>query len=95
MENPQFTGSVGAVICNKPNLSKETYLYGIGLLKGLAEGPNSIPPLMYNIIAIGYSNMGDYAAAVETQEKTVSLAKQALKEGKLYRLYFGRHYQRL
>jgi thiol-disulfide isomerase/thioredoxin len=81
-ENPQYTGSTGAVICRRPGLSKDTYLYGIELLKGLAETPNSVPATMYNEIAIGYANMGDMAEAVKTQQHAIDLAKQNLKDGK-------------
>ena len=79
---PGYTGSVGSLICNRKGLSKETYQYGIKLLADMADGPNAIPALMYNEIAKGYANMGDYKRAAETQEKAITLARQSLKEGK-------------
>lgn len=78
---PGYVGSTGAVIASKAGLSKETYLYGIELLKTLFDTPQP-PSLINKMIATIYSNMGDYKAAVETQEKAVASGKQALKEGK-------------
>lgn len=77
-----FTGSLGALICKTEGLSKESYHYAIDILKEYAEGPNAIPAVMYDIIAAGYANAGEYEAAVKIQKKTIDLAKQALKEGK-------------
>jgi tetratricopeptide (TPR) repeat protein len=81
MKDPQFTGSVGAMISTKPGLSKPTYLYGIELLKTLLGTPQP-PAMIYNLIAKAYENMGDYKAAVESQEKAITEAKESLKEGK-------------
>lgn len=78
---PGFTGSVGAIIANTPGLSKDTYLYGIGILKELADNPQP-GHLMYNFIAIAYANMNDYKGAVQAQEKAIAIGKQYLKDGK-------------
>ena len=78
---PGFRGSVGALIANTPGFSKDTYLYGIDILKEMADGPQPAH-LMYNFIAMAYSYMDDYKSAVEAQEKAISIGKQYLKEGK-------------
>lgn len=78
---PGYVGSAGAVIVNRPGLSRNTYLYGIELIKTLF-GTGQPSSMVYNMLAKGYANMGDFAAAVENQEKSVSEAKLALKEGK-------------
>ncbi|QEC45104.1 TlpA family protein disulfide reductase [Pseudobacter ginsenosidimutans] len=78
---PGYVASTGAVIVNKPGLKKEAYLYGIELSKTLFNTPQPAS-LVYNMIAKGYANMGDYAAAVENQEKSVAEGKQAMKDGK-------------
>lgn len=78
---PGYVGSTGAVIAQKTGLSKEAYLYGIELLKTLFDTPQP-PSLVNKLIASIYSNMGDYKTAVETQEKSIAGARQALKEGK-------------
>jgi len=79
---PGYVGSTGAVIVNKPGLSKATYKYGIELVQSLLENPNMPPSSVYEMMAKGYANMKDYKSAVEYQEKTVSSAREALKEGK-------------
>jgi thiol-disulfide isomerase/thioredoxin len=79
--NPGFKGSVGAVIANTPKLSRDTYLYGINILKELVDNPQP-GHLMYNFIAVAYANMGDYKGAVEAQEKAIAIGKQYLKDGK-------------
>ena len=78
---PGFKGSVGAVIANTPGLSKDTYLYGIDILKEMAEGPQP-GHLMYNFIAMAYAYMNDYKAAVDAQEKAIAIGKEYLKDGK-------------
>lgn len=78
---PGYVGSTGAIIVNRPGLKKETYLFGIELIKTLFNTPQPAS-LVYNLLAKGYANMGDYAAAVENQEKSVAEGKQAMKEGK-------------
>ncbi len=78
---PGYVGSTGAIISQKTGLSRETYLYGIELLKTLLNTPQP-PSLVYKMIAQAYANMGDYKAAVEMQEKSLASAKQDLKEGK-------------
>jgi thiol-disulfide isomerase/thioredoxin len=79
---PGYTGSISVIIAQKPRLSKDTYLYAIGLLKNMAEAKNSIPSLMYKHMATAYYNMGDYKEAVDKQQKAVEMARRALKEGK-------------
>lgn len=76
-----FSGSVGAVVANKPGLSKDSYLYGINILKGLADNPQPAS-LMYKFIAVAYVNMGDYKGAVGAQETAIAKAKEYLKNGK-------------
>lgn len=76
-----FSGSVGAVIANKTGLSKDSYLYGINILKGLADNPQPAS-LMYKFIAGAYVNMGDYKGAIEAQEIAIAKAKEYLKNGK-------------
>ena len=78
---PGYVGSTGAVIVNRPGLKKETYLYGIELMKTLFNSPQPAA-MVYGEMAKGYANMGDYATAVENQEKSIAEAKQAVKEGK-------------
>jgi thiol-disulfide isomerase/thioredoxin len=78
---PGYTGSVGATIARKPGLSKDTYLYAIGLLEGLIDNPQPAA-FMYQEIAVAYSNIKDYKKAVEMQEKAIAIAKQCIKEGK-------------
>ncbi|MBS1562856.1 MAG: TlpA family protein disulfide reductase [Bacteroidetes bacterium] len=79
---PGYVGSTGAVICRRPGLKKATYEYGISLLKSLADTEANIPAVLYNEMAGGYANMGDYAKAAETEEHAIMLGKQALKDGK-------------
>jgi len=76
-----YSGSVGAVLANKPGLSKDSYLYGIDILKRLADNPQPAS-LMYKFIAGAYVNMGDYKGAVEAQEIAIAKAKEYLKNGK-------------
>lgn len=77
-----FSASVGVMVCRKPGLKMSSYTYAIAMLKKVAEGPNTIPPLMYHHMAAGYANGKDYKNAITTQQKAITLAKQALKEGK-------------
>jgi hypothetical protein len=56
-------------------------LYGIELMKTLFNSPQPAA-MVYGEMAKGYANMGDYATAVENQEKSIAEAKQAVKEGK-------------
>lgn len=77
-----FSASVGVMVCRKPGLKMSSYTYAIAMLKKVAQGPNTIPPLMYHHMAAGYANGKDYKNAVATQQKALTLAKQALKEGK-------------
>lgn len=79
--NAGYRGSIGAVLANKPGLSKDSYLYGINILKGLADNPQPAS-LMYKFIAGAYVNMGDYKGAVEAQEIAIAKAKEYLKNGK-------------
>ncbi|QDW27908.1 TlpA family protein disulfide reductase [Pedobacter sp. KBS0701] len=79
--NPGFRGSVGAAIVHKPNLSKESYLYAIDILRSMIDNPQP-GSLMLNMIAIGYVNMGDYKSAAVAQEQAIAKAKEYLKEKK-------------
>jgi len=79
--NPGYKGSVGAFLASRPGLSKESYLYGIDILKELADNPQPAS-LMYKFIADAYVNMGDYKGAVEAQETAIAKAKEYLKNGK-------------
>lgn len=78
---PGFTGSVGAMLANKPGLSKDAYLYAINILKELADNPQPAS-LMYKFIAAAYVNMGDYKEAAQAQETAIAKAKEYLKNGK-------------
>jgi len=79
--NPGYKGSTGAIIARKPGLSKDTYFYAIKLLTELIDNPQPAC-FMYQEIAKAYINLEDYKMAVETQEKAIESAKQAIKDGK-------------
>lgn len=78
---PGFKASVGAVICKTKGLSKDSYMYGIGILKEMIDNPQP-GSAMYNFIAEAYVNMSDYKGAVQAQEQAIAMAKQYLKDGK-------------
>lgn len=79
---PGYVGSTGGVIVSKKGLSKETYQYGIELVKTLLDNPQMPPSTAYKMMAAGYANMGDYQMAVETLQKGIDAGKLALKEEK-------------
>ncbi|MGN6418232.1 MAG: TlpA family protein disulfide reductase [Pseudobacter sp.] len=78
---PGYKASVGVVICRKPGLKKDSYLYAINSLREMIDNPQP-GAMIYKEIATGYSNMGDFKKAMESQTKAIEIARQNLKEGK-------------
>jgi len=80
----QFTASAGAIIFAKKGLSKDSYMFGIELIrKVIARQPEGPTPLYEEFIAGGYAAAGDYKTAVDTLQSALNEAKQAIREGKL------------
>ena len=69
-------------IYNKDGLDKSTYLWAAQNYKKTNQTPNG-NPLIFHALAVCYAKGGDYKNAVASEEKAVSEAKNALKNGKM------------
>jgi thiol-disulfide isomerase/thioredoxin len=80
---PGYTLSTAAVIFQKKGLPKDTYLYGIELVKGsMASQPDGPAPFYQEMIASGYAAAGDYKNAVSTLKTALDGANAAIRDGK-------------
>ncbi len=83
--NAQFVGSSAATIFQKKGLSKDSYLYGIELIKKATHNvvQQGAPGFIYqDLMAKGYAAAGDYRQAVDVLKAAIDQSKAALKEGK-------------
>jgi len=80
---PGYTLSTAAVIFQKKGLSRDTYMYGVELVKvAMTSQPDAPPPFFQELIASGYAAAGDYKTAVSTLQTAMDGANEAIKEGK-------------
>lgn len=83
--NAQFVASSGVMIFQKKGLSKDTYLYGIELIKKAMDKAvtQGVPASVFqHLMAQGYVSAGDYRQAVDVLQTALDDSKKALKEGK-------------
>lgn len=80
---PGYTLSTAVTIFQKKGLTKDSYLFGIDLVKrAMADQKDAPPPFFQEMIANGYAAAGDYRSAVDILQTALDGASQDLKEGK-------------
>lgn len=80
-EKPQSKFMFAQVIGEKEGLPKELYFFAIESFKDMLASPGAVKPLVYNIIAKTYFQLGDALNAVDYQQQAVDSAKESLEKG--------------